>query len=51
MEDKVEMAMTFKIVLLGESNVGKTSILYRFTKDKFIEDTEPTIGNIFNIEI
>jgi len=36
--------MSFKIVLLGDSSVGKTSLLYRFAKDEFFELTSPTIG-------
>ena len=31
----------FKIVLLGESGVGKTSIIQRYTKDKFEDEQIP----------
>lgn len=34
----------FKIILLGEYNVGKSSIFYRFKGDDFKEDTRFTIG-------
>eukprot|EP01095_Lingulamoeba_sp_RSL-Kostka_P011414 TRINITY_DN431_c0_g1_i1.p1 TRINITY_DN431_c0_g1~~TRINITY_DN431_c0_g1_i1.p1 ORF type:complete len:343 (-),score=80.99 TRINITY_DN431_c0_g1_i1:83-1111(-) len=34
----------YKIILLGDSNVGKTSILNRFIKDKFNNVNKPTIG-------
>lgn len=33
-----------KIVLAGDSGVGKTNILARFTRDFFSEDTKSTIG-------
>lgn len=37
----------FKVVLLGDSNVGKTSILNRFSKNQFKKDMETTIGAHF----
>lgn len=37
----------FKLVLLGESAVGKSSIVYRFIKDQFDEFRESTIGAAF----
>lgn len=42
------MASTqFKIVLLGESAVGKSSVVQRFVKDVFSESRESTIGAAF----
>ena len=41
------MSETFKVVLLGDTNVGKTSLLTRFAKGVFKKDTEPTIGAHF----
>lgn len=35
---------TFKILLVGDSGVGKSSILLRFTDDDFQEDHPCTIG-------
>uniref|UniRef100_A0A1Y1LLA7 Uncharacterized protein n=1 Tax=Photinus pyralis TaxID=7054 RepID=A0A1Y1LLA7_PHOPY len=35
---------TFKIIVVGDSNVGKTSLTYRFCEGKFIESSEATIG-------
>ena len=41
------MSETFKVILLGDSSVGKTSILQRFSKGVFKKDLEPTIGAHF----
>jgi len=41
------MTETFKVVLLGDTSVGKTSIIQRFTRGVFKDDTEPTIGGQF----
>jgi small GTP-binding protein len=37
----------YKIVLLGESTVGKSSIVLRFVRDQFIDFQESTIGAAF----
>ncbi|ODV87597.1 hypothetical protein CANARDRAFT_21543 [[Candida] arabinofermentans NRRL YB-2248] len=34
----------FKIVLIGDSSVGKTNLLSRFTRDEFSAETRATIG-------
>jgi Ras-related protein Rab-11A len=34
----------YKLVLLGDSNVGKTNFLKRFRDDEFDHNTKPTIG-------
>jgi GTPase SAR1 family protein len=41
------MSETFKVVLLGDTNVGKTCILTRYAKGVYKKDTEPTIGAHF----
>lgn len=33
-----------KIIVVGDSFVGKTCLTYRFCKRKFLENTEATIG-------
>ena len=40
----------FKITLLGEARVGKTSLILRFVKDYFSEDLKSTIGTNFMIK-
>ena len=40
----------FKIVLIGDSTVGKSSLLSRFSKDHFNIETETTIGMDINIK-
>ena len=41
-DDEEEMP-TYKVILVGESNVGKTSIMYRFTKGDFKENSSPSL--------
>ena len=43
-EPNKEEYITFKILLLGDSEVGKTSIILRFCEDKFEESSITTIG-------
>ncbi|MHA2472445.1 MAG: Rab family GTPase [Promethearchaeota archaeon] len=39
-----ETDFKFKICLLGETSVGKTSLVYRFIENKFREDYKSTLG-------
>lgn len=41
----------FKVVLMGESGVGKTSIINRYIKDTFDEKLMSTVGVCFNSKI
>lgn len=34
----------FKIIVVGDSNVGKTCLTYRFCERKFLDKPEATIG-------
>ncbi|ODQ81143.1 hypothetical protein BABINDRAFT_160543 [Babjeviella inositovora NRRL Y-12698] len=46
-EDPIPRFAQFKLVLLGESAVGKSSIVHRFVKDSFDDLRESTIGAAF----
>lgn len=41
--------LQFKLVLLGESAVGKSSLVLRFVKDQFDDYRESTIGGNYAI--
>jgi small GTP-binding protein len=40
-------SLSFKLVLLGESAVGKSSLVLRFVRAQFFEYQESTIGAAF----
>lgn len=40
-----------KIIVIGDSNVGKTALLYKFTQDKTIKHHDMTIGVDFGSKI
>ena len=42
--DDEEYSMIFKIILVGDSGVGKTNILSRYVNDYFSESTKSTVG-------
>lgn len=39
--------LLFKLLLIGDSGVGKTCILFRFSDDAFTTTFISTIGNLF----
>ena len=45
-----EYDLMFKILLLGDSGVGKSSLLLRYTKNEFISDMRSTIGVEFGLK-
>lgn len=47
MEEETEYI--FKIVVIGDSNVGKTSIVDRYSNDIFLENRKNTIGVDFTV--
>ena len=42
MEDDYDFL--FKVVLIGDSGVGKSNLLSRFTRNEFSQDSRSTIG-------
>ena len=40
-------ARNYKLVILGDTGVGKSCVASRFVQDKFYEFQEPTIGAAF----
>ena len=42
--EEEEEEKTIKVILIGESGVGKTSIIYRYVEDIFNEETLSTIS-------
>eukprot|EP00919_Chromeraceae_sp_WS-2016_P046500 GHVR01110452.1.p1 GENE.GHVR01110452.1~~GHVR01110452.1.p1 ORF type:complete len:204 (+),score=32.19 GHVR01110452.1:159-770(+) len=47
MTDSMNRMFHFKLVLLGDASVGKSSVVVRFAKEEFYEYQEPTIGAAF----
>ncbi len=44
MSDSQEYDYLFKLILIGNSSVGKAELLLRFTEDIFDNNYVPTIG-------
>lgn len=52
--DEIDFDVLMKIIIVGDSGVGKTNLLSRFTHQEFKEDSKPTVGVEFstrNVEI
>ena len=47
-QHKLKYDYLVKVKMVGDSNVGKSSIVMRFCEDSFTENTMPTIGMIGN---
>ena len=43
-DDDDENIYTYKVILIGDSHVGKTSLILRFCKDKYDESSLSTVG-------
>jgi len=44
LEPDAAPARVFKIIVIGDSNVGKTCLTFRFCEDTFLKNPEATIG-------
>ena len=45
-------ALIVKVVIIGDTTTGKTSIVHRYVKNKFNENSRPTIGvEFFNKDV
>ena len=42
--DEENYEMMFKVVLVGDSSVGKTNIMSKYLKNEFHEDSKATVG-------
>jgi GTPase SAR1 family protein len=49
MKSQKDYDCLFKIIILGDSGVGKTAILNRFSDDSFTETYSTTVGIDFKI--
>lgn len=49
-EEEVEVRDLVKLVFLGDSGVGKTNIMSRFSSDAFNMNSKPTIGVDFSVK-
>lgn len=47
----MDYGYVFKFILVGDSGVGKSSMLYRFTEDKFDAEHNVTIGVEFGMKM
>lgn len=41
----------FRVILIGDSTVGKSSLLRQFTEGQFIQSSDPTVGVDFHVRI
>lgn len=43
---------TYKVICVGESGVGKTSLIQRYMQDTFVEhQSQPTLGCDFKVKL
>ena len=49
--DEFDVDIIYKIVLIGDSGVGKSNLITRFTKDEFNIESKATIGVEFATKI
>ena len=51
MDDSEEYEMMIKVILIGDSGVGKTNIMNKFLKNQFLEDSKATVGVEFGSKL
>jgi len=44
MDEDLEFDYLFKVIMVGDSGVGKSNLGARFTRDEFMKGSKPTIG-------
>lgn len=49
--EKAEEMVNYKVVMLGESGVGKTCIVNKYLKGTFTSANEATIGSNFSSKV
>jgi small GTP-binding protein len=42
--ENMDCDVLYKVVVIGDSGVGKSNLITRFTQGKFSKDSKPTIG-------
>lgn len=47
----LENLVSLKVLVLGEAGVGKSSLMLRFTEEKFSSDILPTVGIDFRVKV
>ena len=50
MDEPIRRKLMFKVILIGEISVGKTSLMRRFVHKTFAGDTKGTIGADFMVK-
>jgi len=49
--DEIDLNYVIKIILIGDSCVGKTNIISRFIKDEFNENSKSTVGVEYAVKV
>ncbi len=49
-DNKIKESEPIKVILLGDSGVGKTNIILRYLKDEFNQNSKSTIGTTFGMK-
>ena len=49
-DNKIKESESIKVILLGDSGVGKTNIILRYLKDEFNQNSKSSIGTTFGMK-